>query len=161
MCQRSGLPVSSVYWHFDDKDALFAEVIRTSFAQWLVRVPRWEVGHDGLAEGLRSILGPATSTLGEVPDFMRVGMQIILDTAETNAKAREAYLASRTQTRVMVSTWLRAVLGDSVDAGVADDLSLLTIAFADGLMVASQIFDDVEAEAYVDLFCGMVEQVIE
>lgn len=71
----------SVYWHFDDKDALFAEVIRTSFAQWLVRVPRWEVGHDGLAEGLRSILGPATSTLGEVPDFMRVGMQIILDTA--------------------------------------------------------------------------------
>ena len=42
VCERSGLPVSSVYWYFDDKDQLFAEVIRTSFATWLVSVPRWE-----------------------------------------------------------------------------------------------------------------------
>src|SRR5262245_56203989 len=29
--ERSGLPVSSVYWHFADKDALFAAMIQHSY----------------------------------------------------------------------------------------------------------------------------------
>ena len=32
---RSGLPASSIYWHFQDKDALIAAVIERSFERWL------------------------------------------------------------------------------------------------------------------------------
>ena len=32
--ERSGLPASSIYWHFADKDELIAAVIRDSFERW-------------------------------------------------------------------------------------------------------------------------------
>ena len=32
---KCGLPASSIYWHFTDKDDLIAAVIERSFAQWL------------------------------------------------------------------------------------------------------------------------------
>ncbi|HEX6056349.1 MAG TPA: TetR/AcrR family transcriptional regulator, partial [Intrasporangium sp.] len=93
VCQRSGLPVSSVYWHFEDKDHLFAEVIRASFAKWLVSVPRWDVSADTtIAEGLRRVMGRATTTFAEMPAFLRIGMQVVLETGEQNAKTREAYI---------------------------------------------------------------------
>ena len=55
VCQRSGLPVSSVYWYFEDKDHLFAEVIRSSFATWLVTVPRWDVSAAYMVGGIASL----------------------------------------------------------------------------------------------------------
>ena len=33
---KCGLPASSIYWHFKDKDDLIAAVIERSFAQWLI-----------------------------------------------------------------------------------------------------------------------------
>ena len=33
--ERSGLPASSIYWHFADKDELIAAVIERSFNRWL------------------------------------------------------------------------------------------------------------------------------
>ena len=32
---KCGLPASSIYWHFKDKDDLIAAVIERSFANWL------------------------------------------------------------------------------------------------------------------------------
>src|SRR5690349_22340190 len=33
--KKCGLPASSIYWHFKDKDDLIAAVIERSFANWL------------------------------------------------------------------------------------------------------------------------------
>ena len=78
VCERSGLPVSSVYWYFDDKDHLFAEVIRTSFATWLVSVPRWDVSADTtIASGLTRVLGESVRTFADMPSFLRIGMQVL------------------------------------------------------------------------------------
>ena len=33
--KKSGLPPTSIYWHFADKDDLIAAVIERSFARWL------------------------------------------------------------------------------------------------------------------------------
>ncbi len=33
--ERSGLPASSIYWHFEDKDQLIAAVIDRSFSDWV------------------------------------------------------------------------------------------------------------------------------
>ncbi len=35
---KCGLPASSIYWHFKDKDDLIAAVIERSFTNWLKRV---------------------------------------------------------------------------------------------------------------------------
>ena len=87
VCQRSGLPVSSVYWYFEDKDHLFAEVVRTSFATWLVSVPPWDVSADTtISSGLRRVLGQSTKSFGQMPAFLRIGMQVILDTGSSTGR---------------------------------------------------------------------------
>ncbi|MFB7574972.1 TetR/AcrR family transcriptional regulator [Streptomyces sp. NPDC056165] len=156
VCRRSGLPVSSVYWHFEDKDGLFAEVIRHSFAEWLVTVPRWEA-EDGttLGEGVRNVVGGSHRTLGMVPDFMRVGMQVLLEKGDTYAKTRHAFLDCRLQVRRMISAWVRRV-EPSVSADRADDVATLVVAFADGAAVGSQIYSDWDSEEYVDLMSGVL-----
>lgn len=162
VCQRSGLPVSSLYWHFTDKDSLFAEVIRTSFASWLVTVPQWEVTPSTtLEDGLRGILGRSTRTLGTVPDFLRVGMQVLLEQGDQHAGTRAVFLDIRTQVRRMITAWLQAVLGTDVNADLAEDLAVLVVAFTDGLLVGSQLYDDFVPDSYVDLFVGMFREVLE
>ncbi|MEU5096818.1 TetR/AcrR family transcriptional regulator [Streptomyces sp. NPDC020996] len=148
VCRRSGLPVSSVYRHFEDKDGLFAEVIRHSFAEWLVTVPRWEA-EDGttLGEGVRKVLGGSYQTLGMVPDFMRVGMQVLLEKNDTYAKTRRAFLDCRLQVKRMISAWARRVQ-QSAPADRADDVATLVVAFADGAAVGSQIYPGWDSEEY-------------
>jgi AcrR family transcriptional regulator len=160
VCQRSGLPVSSVYWYFEDKDHLFAEVIRSSFATWLVSVPRWDVNADTtIAEGLRRILGQATTTFAEMPAFLRIGMQVVLETGEQNAKTREAYIDVRDQSRLMISAWLTAFLPDDVGADLAEDLASLVVAVADGMIVGSQVYPEWEPGQYVDLLAGTIASI--
>src|SRR5437899_307165 len=36
--KKCGLPASSIYWHFTDKDDLIAAVIERSFSRWLSAV---------------------------------------------------------------------------------------------------------------------------
>lgn len=160
VCQRSGLPVSSVYWYFEDKDHLFAEVIRSSFAKWLVSVPRWDVSADTtIAEGLRRILGQATTTFAEMPAFLRIGMQVVLETGEQNAKTREAYIDVRDQSRLMISAWLTAFLPDDAGADLAEDLASLVVALADGMIVGSQVYPEWEPGQHVDLLAGMIAAI--
>ena len=162
VCERSGLPVSSVYWHFADKDDLFAEVIRTSFAAWLVTVPQWDVHADAtVEEGLRRVLGPSTRSLADVPDFLRVGMQVLLESGEQNAKTREAYQQTRTQAHRMIAFWIGAVAGPDVPAVAADDLASLIVAFADGMLVGSQIYLDWKPDEYVELFAGVLGAAVD
>lgn len=161
VCQRSGLPVSSVYWHFEDKDNLFAEVIRTSFATWLVTVPRWDVQEDTtLEEGLRRVLGPSTRTLADVPAFLRVGMQVLLETSEQNAETREAFVQTRNQVRRMIAAWITTFLRGDVTAEAAEDLATLVVAFTDGMLVGSQVYPDWNPDEFVDLIAGTVAAAV-
>lgn len=156
VCRRSGLPVSSVYWHFEDKDGLFAEVIRRSFADWLVSVPRWGAEQGAtLGDGFRKVLGASYRTLGAVPDFMRVGMQVLLEKGDKYGKTRRAFLDSRLQVQRMVSAWVRRV-APAASADRADDVATLVVAFADGLTVGSQVYSDWDSEEYVDLMSGVL-----
>ncbi|WP_052338044.1 TetR/AcrR family transcriptional regulator [Intrasporangium calvum] len=162
VCQRSGLPVSSVYWHFEDKDHLFAEVIRTSFATWLVSVPRWEVTPETtIAGGLRRVMGQSSRTFADMPSFLRIGMQVLLDTGEDHAKTREAYIAVREQVHQMISAWMSALLPESLGDDTSEDLASLVVAFSDGMIVGSQIYPDWDPEEYIELLAGAIAAIVE
>lgn len=161
VCERSGLPVSSVYWHFDDKDDLFAELIRTSFAAWLATVPQWvPTAGTTIEDGLRGILVQSTRTLVDVPAFARVGMQVVLESGDQNAGTRRAFMQTRAQVRIMIGIWLAAVSGPGMSADMADDLATLVIAFGDGMMVGSQVYDDWNPDEYVELIAGTINAAI-
>jgi AcrR family transcriptional regulator len=151
--QRSGLPASSIYWHFADKDALFAAVIRADFARWLATVPQWNsAGGTSLREGLTTILLPAVPSLRDVPDFLRIGMQVILDQRQEYAAAREAFLAVRGQVDAMITAWLDRSLGAGVNPADVESLTRLILNFTDGIVVGSQVFEDLDIPAYSELF---------
>lgn len=151
--QRSGLPASSIYWHFADKDALFAQVIRADFARWLASVPQWSTPEGtSLREGLATILLPAVPSLRDVPDFLRIGMQVILDQRREYAAARDAFLAVRAQVSAMITAWLDRALGADVDPGDVEALTRLILNFTDGIVVGSQVFADLDIPEYSELF---------
>jgi AcrR family transcriptional regulator len=158
--QRSGLPASSIYWHFADKDALFAAVIRADFARWLATVPQWNSAEGtSLREGLATILLPAVPSLRDVPDFLRIGMQVILDQRQEYAAAREAFLAVRGQVAAMITAWLDRSLGAGVDPSDVEALTRLILNFTDGIVVGSQVFEDLDIPAYSELFLDVFMEV--
>ncbi len=151
--QRSGLPASSIYWHFADKDELFAEVIRTDFARWLATAPQWNTPEGTpLREALAIILVPAVPSLRELPDFIRVGMQVILDQRQEYAAAREAFLGVRAQVLAMMTAWLDRQIGATADPSDIEALTRTIIGFTDGFTVGAQIFEDLDSSEYVELF---------
>lgn len=162
VCQRSGLPVSSVYWYFEDKDHLFAEVIRTSFATWLVSVPRWDVSTDtSIASGVRRVLGQSTRTFAEMPAFLRIGMQVLLETDDQHQKTRQAYIEVREQTLRMMTAWMSALVPADVGTDTAEDLASLVIAVSDGMVVGSQVYPDWDPDEYVELLANSIAAAVE
>ncbi len=161
VCQRSGLPVSSVYWHFEDKDSLFAEVIRSSYAAWLISAPSWEVREETTLEGgLRAILASAARTLASIPDFMGIGMQVVLQRDDQHARARAAFDEIRAQVERTIIAWLRAVGDRDLTPQQARDIAILVVAFSDGLMVGSLIYEDWTSDPYVDLFVDSIMTLV-
>src|ERR1700740_2959699 len=73
---KCGLPASSIYWHFKDKDDLIAAVIERSFAQWL---SAWEMPAEGTArERLVGVAMQTAKALLDSPDFLRLGLMVAL-----------------------------------------------------------------------------------
>jgi AcrR family transcriptional regulator len=146
VCERAGLPASSIYWHFADRDALFAEVVRTGFAQWFRGLPRvWPASTS-------EVCRLAVRLLDDAPEFLRIGMQLVLDRQERNAPARSCFVEIRAQIVGMLATRILDTAKNDEEAEAAEDLARLAMAFADGLLVGSMITEDWDPEPYMEIF---------
>lgn len=160
--KRSGLPASSIYWHFADKDELFAELIRTDFARWLTTVPRWNTSEGTpIRDGLAAILHAALpQTLRDMPDFIRIGMQVVLDQREAFAAARNAFLATRAQTFEMIRTWVDRVVSPETAPADVEAMARLILAFCDGVMVAAQATPGLDITEDLELFLDVFMETV-
>jgi AcrR family transcriptional regulator len=141
--ERSGLPASSIYWHFKDKDALIAAVIERSFGRWLAGVAGWTptVEERPRDERVAAMLERTGQALLESGDFLRLGLMLALERRPDEPSARRMFLRTREQAlRGTVSAYRDLVpeLGDAE----ARQLAALTMAMADGLFVANEIDGD-------------------
>lgn len=165
--KRSGLPASSVYWFFRDKDHLMAEVVRHSFEQWIAAQPRWERDprdERPLAEGLRAILSRSVRTLRDAPDFLRIGHMLLLESREVEAEARRYFLATRDAVSNTIAAWFTSHFGTELQARrpeLAMDLARIVVAATDGLFLAHQINDDDwDPDDFVTVVVTIVEQAV-
>jgi AcrR family transcriptional regulator len=164
--KRSGLPASSIYWFFGDKDHLIAEVVRHSFEQWIAAQPRWE--HDprderSLAEGLRAILSRSARSLPGAPDFLRIGHMLLLESREVEAEARGYFLATREAVTSSIAAWFTSYFGTDLQVRrpeLAMDLARVVVASTDGLFLAHQIHDDWDPDDFVAIVVAIVEQAV-
>jgi AcrR family transcriptional regulator len=110
--KRSGLPASSVYWHFGSKDELLAEVIEHSYREWLPTVPRWAPPEPGADRGehLRKALWEAGKSFAEHPQFMQLGLMLMLERRAVEPAARARFLQIREEMLAVMSEWWAAAL---------------------------------------------------
>ncbi|WP_044517142.1 TetR/AcrR family transcriptional regulator [Mycolicibacterium septicum] len=137
--KKCGLPASSIYWHFKDKDDLIAAVIERSFGTWLAA---WQVPADGTAEERATAFGAnVAKALVESPDFIRLGLMLALERRPVESRARAMFLQARAQAYNQLVDTILDWAPDLSDAQV-HQLATYTIAGADGLFIAKEIGGD-------------------
>ncbi|MGW4101145.1 TetR/AcrR family transcriptional regulator [Mycobacterium sp. NPDC004974] len=137
--KKCGLPASSIYWHFKDKDDLIAAVIERSFGTWLAA---WQVPDDGSTEDRAVGLGAhVAKALVDSPDFIRLGLMLALERRPVEPRARAMFLQARAQALSQLSETIRSWTPELSDADVSH-LATYAIAGADGLFIAREIGGD-------------------
>lgn len=162
--KRSGLPASSVYWFFRDKDQLMAEVIRHSLGEWLEAQPRWEVGRGSAAAGLRAILTRSVRSLVEAPAFLRIGHMLVLQSREVEPEARQYFVEVRQNIELDIAHWMAGHLGPEVVQAqplLARELARLVLAVTDGAFLADQTEVSFEVDDFVEIIVAVVECAVE
>ncbi len=136
---KCGLPASSIYWHFENKDDLIAAVIERSFADWLAAwdIPAGENPVDRFAAMARQI----AKALMDAPDFLRLGLMLSLERRPVEPRAREMFLKVRADAYARMADAIRSFSPRLDDAAVRD-LATYAIAGADGLFIAKEIGGD-------------------
>lgn len=129
--KRSGLPNSSIYWHFTDKDALFAAVIRDSYDRWRTdfearaKAPRRTAGQ---------VLAQLHGSMSSFPEFLRFGQLVVLETNGKELTARAEFLKIRRRALKDLATIFEREAGAAADT--ARQLAALALALNDGAFLA-------------------------
>jgi AcrR family transcriptional regulator len=136
---KCGLPASSIYWHFTNKDDLIAAVIERSFADWLAA---WQVPDEGTArERLAGMAMQIAKALLDSPDFIRLGLMLALERRPVEPRARAMFIQTRAQTCDQLIDTMRGFTPDLTEAQVYL-LVTYAMAGADGLFIAKEIGGD-------------------
>jgi AcrR family transcriptional regulator len=137
--KQCGLPASSIYWHFKDKDDLIAAVIERSFGEWLAV---WQLPEDGTVK--QRVEGIATQTakaLLDSPDFIRLGLMLALERRPVEARARTMFIRVRARAFDQLLANFSDVMPQLTHADV-HQLATYAMAGADGLFIAKEIGGD-------------------
>lgn len=136
---KCGLPASSIYWHFKDKDDLIAAVIERSFGTWLAA---WQVPEEGTAQDRAvSVAVQVAKALLDSPDFIRLGLMLALERRPVEPRARAMFIQARAQAFLQLTQTIRELTPELTDADV-NQLATYALAGADGLFIAKEIGGD-------------------
>ena len=152
--KKSGLPPTSIYWHFADKDDLIAAVIERSFGRWLAALDL--PGGAMAAERVTGLGTQVAKALLDAPDFLRLGLMLALEHRPVEPRAREMYL----QVRDDAFRRFEAITRDIAPGLDDESVRLLTtyaLAGADGLFIAKEVGgDSVDLIKLLDLHARLV-----
>lgn len=143
--ERTGLPASSIYWHFQNKDLLLAATLEHSYRQWRSVTPTWtkrvepEDVHARVSQRFRA----ASKALNTSPQFWSLGLMLTLQQRLKEPSARKLYFAVRRDTEEAIRAWW----GDFVRAEALDkDPALLTHVARVHMMLMDGMFLRARAE---------------
>ena len=138
--KKCGLPASSIYWHFKDKDDLIAAVIERSFGVWLTAASK--IPRDATNE--ERVIGVGAQTAKaflDSPDFIRLGLMLTLERRPEEPRARTMFLQVRDQAYRQLTDYFRELMPELTDADL-HQLATYAMAGADGLFIAKEIGGD-------------------
>lgn len=176
---RAGLRPGSVYWQFDSKDTILAEVLEVSYEQWRADMDSaaaaWErTAPDAAAleshdPGQRA--AAATARLRHMlaegllakPQFWTLGLMLAFERHLTETTARQRFRQIRAVTVSQLEQRFTAALPDRVaaaDPGLARTLAQLTMIWSDGLLICSQTDEPFDMDGALVLLAAGLEAVM-
>ncbi|MGX6607327.1 TetR/AcrR family transcriptional regulator [Micromonosporaceae bacterium Da 78-11] len=163
--KRSGLPVSSVYWFFKDKDELLADVVRHSHRRWVAGQPTWVRLPAGTpwVQGLTANLRTSLRGIASEPHFLRIGLMLTLQTRTTESAARTLSLDIRDGVEQTITDWYATNLPPDTVRRRPDlprDLAQVTLIATEGLFLAEQIDDQWDPDEFVAMLVAIVEAAV-
>src|SRR5882757_8112888 len=138
--KKCGLPASSIYWHFKDKDDLIAAVIERSFGVWLraaSKIPRDATNEERVV----GVGAQTAKALLDSPDFIRLGLMLALERRPEEPRARTMFIQVRDHAYQQLTENFRQLMPGLTDADVRQ-LAIYAMAGADGLFIAKEISGD-------------------
>jgi AcrR family transcriptional regulator len=153
---KCGLPASSIYWHFKDKDDLIAAVIERSFETWLtaVELPGEESGTP--QQRIATMAANVAKSLIDAPDFLRLGLMLALERRPVEPRGRTVFLQVRDIAAQKIADVARTLF-PGLDDDAVRTLTTYAVAGADGLFVQREIVGDaVDLVAMFELHARLV-----
>ena len=139
--EKCGLPASSIYWHFKNKDDLIAAVIERSFDIWVDVLALPGDDSEPMPERLAAMAVKVAKTLLDSPDFLRLGLMLTLERRPEEPSARRMFLQVRDTARARLTAVLATVAPDA-DRDTIETITTYAIAATDGLFIAKEIGGD-------------------
>ena len=163
--RRAGLPVSSVYWFFKDKDELLAGVVRHSHQRWVANQPTWVRPPHGTpwVQALTANLQTSLRGIAAEPHFLRIGLMLTLQARSTESAARRLSLDIRDGVEQTVTDWYSSNLPPDAVRDRPDlpqQLAQVTLMATEGLFLAEQIDDWWNPDEFVDMIVAIVEAAV-
>lgn len=136
--ELSGLPPSSIYWHFANKDDLLAAVIDRSFKAWSTALDQAEPAPADATNEERMVHGLRQECVRVMthPDFLRLGLMLLLERRPVEAAARRRFHDSRMEIHNRVTVGY-ARMFPALTPPQVRQLVRLTFASVDGLFIAA------------------------
>jgi AcrR family transcriptional regulator len=140
--EASGLPASSIYWFFENKQDLTAAVVERSADRWISELTA--SAEDGSADPLGSLLERALAQSGgALPDFLRLALLLSLELKDPDILERLRALRARGM--ALIEAALTDVLkeqGAPAAPRLARELAPLASSFVEGALVNNEIDPD-------------------
>lgn len=145
VCEKAGLPPSSLYWSFKDKDELISTVVAGACRRWdAARPPLAPRPEDGNWSRVLAVqLLRTMDNLAAESGVMRLGLLLLLQRAAVAEADRRNLEAVLQDMQAMTAQWFRTVLSpalaDDERAELADYLAECLFILLEGLLLSRQI----------------------
>jgi AcrR family transcriptional regulator len=129
--KRSGLPSGSIYWHFENKEALLGAVIEDGAQKWFDALPSSDPA-----------TGVAATSLADRPEFLRLLFLIALERREVDEASLEVIRRVRALAQERLHAEILLLLepfGSERAADLAPQFAALALCVADGAFIAQHI----------------------
>lgn len=138
---RAGLPASSVYWHFKNKDALLAQAIQYGYDHWRASTSFAVAGAEAGFEGaVRARVAQSARAFLERPEFWHMGLLLTLQRRPATPLALSRFQAIYEELVSELEEWYRVVLPLGVrDPDLVEEVVTFHLMALGGLYVASYL----------------------
>jgi AcrR family transcriptional regulator len=159
ICKATGLPATSIYHHFGNKQQLLAAVMERGAQRWFDSLPDWSAVAKDADVGLDRLVAGAGGAVAQNPAFLRLFYLLSLD-SETDSRAAELIQGVRSAAFRYFESVLTAILiGEYPDvlAAVVERLTPFAVALSDGCFFSLQLEpnDSDVVRMYADLMAAV------